>query len=666
MKKTILHLLFLVTTVHSYGQNDIIFSILTDNYPQETSWEIRDANTLEILETSPTYTTGANQYPPQTISLPDGYYIFTIFDSASDGICCGYGIGNYSLTDVTTGLIIIEGGDFGSEESVTFPLPYVPPIGGCMDATAYNYNSLAEVDDGSCLYLISPLQIDLTPIASGFNTVVDIANAGDERLFLAEQSGQIKILHPETGIVENDLFLNITSNIISGGEQGLLGLTFHPNYASNGYFYVNYTKANGDSRISRFQVTSDPNVADISSEFIILEQTQPFANHNAGALHFGPDGYLYIPFGDGGSGGDPQNNAQSGDTWLGKMLRIDVDNTTSSANYSIPADNPFVGDPAFLDEIWSYGLRNVWRFCFDSQTGEMWMGDVGQNAIEEVDFEMGGNGGVNYGWRCYEGTTNYDQSLCGDISLSDVTMPVSQYDHSDGACAITGGYIYRGEEFPAMVGKYFFVDYCNGVFRSIEQVNDQFVTTNFGSNWGNYWTTFGEGIDKSIYASGAFGSTIYKLVDPCNNFQPEITIEESGDLVATEGLHYVWLIDGEISDSTNQTLTGIDLVSHTYQVSVTNAEGCGQLSELMDVVSVKETNNEQTLQVFPNPVKEEITLNSILVEGNFKVIITNLNGEVVMRSKNKKQIDVSTLASGMYTIAIKNGIKTSRGSFVKQ
>lgn len=288
-------------------------------------------------------------------------------------------------------------------------------------------------------------------VASGLDRPVDLKYAPDNsgRLFIVEKVGRIRIL--QDGKLVGSPFLDIGDRVGSGGsEQGLLGLAFHPHYAENGFFFVNYTDKNGNSVIARYHVTADPNVADPNSEVVLLHLDQPFANHNGGMLTFGPDGYLYAGLGDGGSGGDPFGNAQNLNTFLGKILRLDVD---SAEPYAIPPGNPFG------TEIWAYGLRNPWRFSFDRLTGDLYIGDVGQNSWEEIDYVPAGMpGGLNFGWNYYEGTHPYKGTPPSNISF---TMPVVEYGHDGGKCAVTGGYVYRGS-MPEWNGVYFYGDYCAG------------------------------------------------------------------------------------------------------------------------------------------------------------------------------------------------------------
>ncbi len=303
-------------------------------------------------------------------------------------------------------------------------------------------------------------EIQLTPVASGFTNPVHVTHAGDGsgRLFVVEQAGRIWVIR--NGSVRlNDPFLDISDRVLSGSERGLLSVAFAPNFAQTGHFYVNYTDQQGDTRVARYQVTSNPDVADPNSEQVILAVDQPYSNHNGGQLAFGPDGYLYIGMGDGGSGGDPDGNGQNLGTLLGALLRIDVE-TGSPVTYTVPADNPFVGNPNARGEIWAYGLRNPWRFSFDTATGDLYIGDVGQNKWEEIDFQpASSSGGENYGWNIMEGNHCYGSGSCDSSGL---VLPVAEYGHSDGHCSVTGGHVYRGGTYRRMQGLYFYGDYCSG------------------------------------------------------------------------------------------------------------------------------------------------------------------------------------------------------------
>lgn len=359
------------------------------------------------------------------------------------------------------------------------------------------------------LFLVTSLHaqtVDFISFANGFNSPVDLQNAGDERLFVVEQGGRIKILNPD-GTTNPTLFLNISTLVSSGSEQGLLGLAFHPDYANNGYFYLNYTKTNGDTRIARYSVDPvDPNIALPGSELTIIEYTQPFSNHNGGGIAFGPDGYLYIATGDGGSGGDPGNRAQNTTLLLGKLLRIDVDNTNPPFNYSIPADNPFFGSSSNAQEIWAYGLRNPWRFSFDSLNGDLWIGDVGQGDVEEIDRAGSAEAGLNYGWRCYEGSEPFNTTGCPDPS--ELTFPIAEYSSSSGSgnCSITGGYVYRGQNFPTENGYYFAADVCSGRIFTVDSGGNMIDHGTFGGSW----VAFGVDQNEELYVVD-IGGTIYQF-----------------------------------------------------------------------------------------------------------------------------------------------------------
>jgi len=306
--------------------------------------------------------------------------------------------------------------------------------------------------------LPDPNAVSWNLVVSGVDQPIGLAFArdGSGRLFVLEKVGRIRIVQNDTLVPT--AFLDITDRVgSSGSERGLLGLAFHPQYPENGLFYVNYTDANGDTVIARFQVSGDPNVADPGTEQVMIQVAQPFPNHNGGGMEFGPDGYLYLGLGDGGSGGDPFGNGQSTDTLLGKLLRIDVNNGDP---YAIPADNPFAGGGGKA-EIWAYGLRNPWRFSFDRQTGDLYIADVGQNQWEEIDFQPAGSpGGLNFGWNLREGRHDFQG---GSSAGSELVDPVWEYSHSEGGCSVTGGEVYRGPSLPDWNGVYIYGDYCTGL-----------------------------------------------------------------------------------------------------------------------------------------------------------------------------------------------------------
>lgn len=300
--------------------------------------------------------------------------------------------------------------------------------------------------------------IALEPVVSGLDSPVAITHAGDGSgwLYITLQKGKIVIFDGKQ--LRPEPFLDITSQVACCGERGLLSVAFHPDYARNGLFYINYTKLGGDTVIARYARDVDPSRADPNSGYVLLTQDQPFGNHNGGQLIFGPDRFLYIGMGDGGSGGDPMNLAQNKGELLGKILRIDVDN---GFPYAIPTNNPFLHEPGVRREIWAYGLRNPWRFSFDRETGDLFIADVGQGDFEEINFQsFSSSGGENYGWNRMEGNSCFkSRSNCNDGTL---TLPILEYDHSGGNCSITGGYRYRGLRFPTLSGLYFFADYCSG------------------------------------------------------------------------------------------------------------------------------------------------------------------------------------------------------------
>ena len=350
--------------------------------------------------------------------------------------------------------------------------------------------------------------VALQSFATGFTSAVEITHpVGDSRLFVVQKGGIIKIVSP-TGVVNATPFLTIpAASLASGNEQGLLGLAFHPNYATNGFFYVNYTRSgDGATIIARYTVSANADVANAASATTLLTIAQPASNHNGGTIKFGPDGYLYIGMGDGGFGGDPDNRAQNINDNLGKMLRIDVD---SASPYGIPPSNPFVG-VAGNDEIWATGLRNTWKFSFNRLNGDLWIADVGQSAAEEINKVASPlpNTGLNFGWRCFEGSLTYDLSG-GDCPGYPATVaPITQYGHGSGRCSITGGYFYTGTAYPNFANKYFFADYCTAEIGYITGTNSAIT---WAINPTGSINTFGEDVNGELIA--VISGTIYKIID---------------------------------------------------------------------------------------------------------------------------------------------------------
>lgn len=439
---------------------------------------------------------------------------------------------------------------------------------------------------------VSPLagqyEISLETFAEGLSSPTVLTNAGGDRMFVGEKRGQVRIIEAD-GTVLPQPFLDIVDRVRSnGGEQGLLGIAFHPNYDSTGWVFVNYTRQDGSTVVSRFtRDPSNPSRLNQASEFILLVIAQPFSNHNGGDLHFGPDGYLYIGMGDGGSGGDPMNFSQNGESLLGKMLRIDVN---TGFPYAIPDDNPFVNDEDVLDEIWAMGLRNPWRFSFDRATGDMWIGDVGQGQFEEINLEPGGSpGGHNYGWRCWEGLLEINPGECGPSA--EYSFPVYVYDNNrfDDGCSVTGGYVYRGSRYPVMQGDYIFTDYCSGRFWSLRADGSGNYHHRELLNAGDFdMVGFGEDAAGELFVIGISTGRVYRIVANCE-LDLELGVQDQlcpgvgdGELTATVSnptgtVNYAW--------SNGATGAHIDsLLPGTYYLTITD-----ELCELVDSAVVGES-----------------------------------------------------------------------------
>lgn len=343
----------------------------------------------------------------------------------------------------------------------------------------------------------------LETVASGLDQPLYLtAPAGDPRLFVVEQPGRIKIV--KDGRLLPAPFLDLTDRVRSGGERGLLSVAFHPRYGENGFLYVDYTDLRGNTRVERYTVSRDPDRADPASARLVIAIDQPFANHNGGLVMFGPDGMLYVGMGDGGSGGDPYGNGQNRGTLLGKLLRLDVDRATP---YAVPADNPFAAGRDGRGEIWAWGLRNPWRYCFDPASGLIYIADVGQNRWEEIDVQPAARGGLDYGWNVLEGSHCYRASDCDRTGR---VAPVLEYGHDQG-CSVTGGFVYRGRRIPSIAGRYFYADYCRGWIRSFKYergvVTEQRVWPDLAPG---QVTSFGQDAAGELYVC-AQGGTVYRL-----------------------------------------------------------------------------------------------------------------------------------------------------------
>jgi glucose/arabinose dehydrogenase len=353
-------------------------------------------------------------------------------------------------------------------------------------------------------------QVSLSRVAGGFVLPVHVTHAGDGsgRIFVVEQAGRIRIL--DNGAALPSPFLDISSLVACCGEQGLLSVAFPPGFPAKQHFYVNYTRiADGATVVARYRVSAgDANAADPASEEVLLTIPQPFSNHNGGQLAFGPDGYLYIGMGDGGSGGDPLNSGQTPGVLLGKLLRIDVESGT--VPYGIPATNPFLGMAGYREEIWALGLRNPWRFSFDRGTGDLYIGDVGQSAVEEIDVQPAGDrGGRNYGWNLMEGAGCYNSATCATAGL---TLPIATYDHSQG-CSVTGGMVYRGAALPALQGIYFYGDYCSGRIWGLRGNGAGWETALLADTTLTI-TTFGEDESGNVYVINFANGELLKILSP--------------------------------------------------------------------------------------------------------------------------------------------------------
>lgn len=509
-----------------------------------------------------------------------------------------------------------------------------------------------------------PVQLALVNWANGLSNVVDLAHAGDSRLFAVQRQGIIRIISDSMQVI-TDPFLDIQDSVNSiGGEQGLLGLTFDPDHANNGYFYVYYIAGSGPgtSRISRFQVSSDPDSADAASEEILYSWPQPFTNHNGGDLEFGPDGLLYVGFGDGGDGGDPLNNAQDLTDPLGDLVRLDVSDPDTT--WTVPTTNPWTSAQDTLPEIWASGLRNPYRFGFDRLTGDLWIGDVGQNAWEEVDrWPAGDNSGPNFGWRCYEGDASYNTQGCQ--GMSNYEFPVTTHENiANGGtwCSSIGGRVYRGNTWPHLYGRYIYTDYCAGEFWVLHPDGQGGWIDELGLSTGAQgYVVIAEDHNGELYTGNTSSGQVKKIVDKCPMDPPSIALN-GGIIASTAALTYQWYLDGAmLTGETGQTIT--PAVNGSYYVVATYPGPCTLTSDTLDFLGngVLET-IQNDFRIYPQPARDALVidrdehrsdaLRALLIDGTGRTVLDVAfpTGQRTLR------LDLEEMSEGLYVLELRDGI----------
>lgn len=489
-------------------------------------------------------------------------------------------------------------------------------------------------------------QIAVANFATGITGLTDIASCGDNRIFALQKAGII-IAFDSAGNALPGPFLDISSRVNPTGlERGALGFVFAKDYLSSGYFYLYYVaKPGNDTRISRFKVSSNPSIADSSSEQLIITIPQPVGSHFGGDMAFGPDGYLYLGLGDGGGEGDPSNHAQDSSLLLGKFIRIDVSDV-SSTGYTIPADNPFVSSP-FPDEVWSVGFRNPWRWSFDRMTGDMWIGDVGQVTKEEIDFQsFVSHGGENYGWRCYEGTVPYVTTNCAP--QTSYINPVHDYSHGNG-CSVTGGFVYRGSAYHTMFGKYFYSDWCSTTLRMLTKNGNTIVDSTLNLNFASGPVTFGEDRWGELYI-GLYNGTILRIVDSTAHHVAWISDSDTMNFCtssspvlqtpAGSNFHYQWFLNGNhIASDTNVIQCS---QPGNYFVTVQNSFGLPQTSDTVFV------------NLIPPPVATITSLDTVYCSSvtAFPLNVSPPGGTLKINGliQSTFMFDPSTMGPGFYIV----------------
>ena len=502
--------------------------------------------------------------------------------------------------------------------------------------------------------------VTLEEYSTGYNWLIGFETApGDDRIHAFQKDGFIKICNTD-GSIETVPFLDISTQVNNSfnNEQGLLGLAFHPDYQANGYCFVFYNElGTGDVKIVRFERnTNNPDQLDPSTETLIMTWPHPKPNHIGGCMKFGPDGHLYIASGDGGGAGDPDGNGQNLMTYLGKVLRIDVD---KGQPYTIPNDNPYVGALSVHNEIWAYGLRNPWRFSFDKKTGDLWIADVGQDEREEINYlKYGEAGGQNYGWSCKEGSLTFDDQQC--FAGAEFTDPIFEYAHNLvlGDCSISGGVVYRGTEYADLYGKYIFTDFCSGRIWSLEIINNNPEVEELGNFGNNDFTVLDENENGELFISGFFSNKIYKIIGEC---KPVAIIENPSDIIIAQGetvelnlfadpdYEFQWYLNNTAINGANS----LDLTASQageYSVVVTNPDGgCSNTSNIVAI-----SNNTISVELNgPVNVCEESTFTYVatsLANASYTWSVTG--GTVVGESANEVEIKWGQPGPGLLTVQV--------------
>lgn len=519
-----------------------------------------------------------------------------------------------------------------------------------------------------------------TSLVTGLSSPVDVVAPPDNtgRLFIAQKGGTVRIYDGTNLLAGN--FLDISSLVSTTGERGLLSIAFHPDYATNRFFFIIYNNLAGDIVLARYRTQSgNPNSADASSGVTMLSIPHPgFANHNGGKLNFGNDGLLYWSTGDGGGTGDPDNNAQDGNSYLGKMLRVAPDTSGTAPYYSIPLSNPYTSDPNFLDEIWAFGLRNPWRWSFDRTTGDMWIADVGQGAWEEVNFTAASAisaGGLDFGWRCREGAHVYSTTTTCSLSFID---PVFEYSHTLGQ-SITGGYVYRGSTYPDIAGKYLCTDYVSATLWLVTPGTFASTSQTTGIPFG--LTGFGEGNTGELYAV-TLGGTLYSVGTPVatgvgtllyfthrntgtceqllwraqGNNLASFGIEKS-----TDGRNYgeqarVPSIRGSELASYEYSLCGQADPSGYYRLRLYDEDGSDRLSQVLHIR--RDLSGSPLFDIMPNPVKSGSPLSLQLRQEASHLVLTDVSGRIVFSDPGTRyagyhQLPVTALPAGTYLLGMR-------------